>query len=151
TYPVRVQLLTDRAQQLWPVVAGVVGRVMSFRGSMAWFHKQLLVCAGASPEEAPQAPVQAWLAALEAQFVAWLDYLGGIPVPEDAEREWGRRMRTTTLYFIAEAVAAAGPRAAIGRTEESEAGKLIIHSSARYELWITKKLAETVADTALTP
>ncbi|NDO79043.1 type I-E CRISPR-associated protein Cse1/CasA [Kocuria indica] len=151
TYPVRVQLLTDRAQQLWPVVVGVVGRVMSFRGSMAWFHKQLLVCAGASPEEAPQAPVQAWLAALEAQFVAWLDYLGGIPAPEDAEREWGRRMRTTTLYFIAEAVAAAGPRAAIGRTEESEAGKLIIHSSARYELWITKKLAEIVADTALTP
>lgn len=144
TYPVNVRLLGDDAGQLRDTAVRVIQRVMSFRGSMSWFHKQLLVCAGASPEEAPTAPVQAWLSALETEFVAWLSYLGDLPDPQDAEEEWARRMIAVTRRFVEQAVDAAGPRAAIGRSEQSEAGKMILHSSARYETWIMSKLRENL-------
>lgn len=144
TYPVNVRLLGDDAGQLRETAVRVIQRVMSFRGSMSWFHKQLLVCAGASPEEAPTAPVQAWLAALETEFVEWLSYLGDLPDPQDAEEEWARRMVAVTRRFVEQAVDAAGPRAAIGRSEQSEAGKMILHSSARYEAWIMSKLNDNL-------
>ncbi|MFL0503360.1 type I-E CRISPR-associated protein Cse1/CasA [Kocuria rhizophila] len=144
TYPVSVKLLGEGAEQLRASAVQVVQRVLSFRGSMSWFHRQLLVCGGAAPEEAPVAPVQSWLAALETEFVEWLNYLAGMPTPQEAEQEWARRMTRVTKRFVAQAVDAAGPRAAIGRSETSESGNLIIHSSARYEAWILSKLSENL-------
>ncbi|WP_082810415.1 type I-E CRISPR-associated protein Cse1/CasA [Kocuria varians] len=144
TYPVTVKLLGEGAEQLRATAVQVVQRVLSFRGSMSWFHRQLLVCGGAAPEEAPVAPVQSWLAALETEFAQWLNYLGSMPTPQDAEADWARRMTRVTRTFAAQAVEAAGPRAAIGRSETSESGNLIIHSSARYETWILSKLSENL-------
>lgn len=148
TLPIRIQLLTagPEAEELRQLVREVINRVLSFRGSMSWFHRRLLISAGDSPEESPVAPVQAWLAALETQFLNWLEALGDSLDKLAAQRDWTRRMERVTRRFVAEAVISAGPRAARGWIEESEKGTLRIRSSAADEEWILSKLRDTLRE-----
>ena len=148
TLPIRIQLLTSgtEAQELRELVREVISRVLSFRGSMSWFHRRLLISAGDSPEESPVAPVQSWLAALETEFLNWLEALGDPLDKLAAQRDWTHRMERVTRRFVAEAVTSAGPRAARGWIEESEKGTLWIRSSAADEEWILLKLRDTLRE-----
>lgn len=150
TYPVRVQLLSSNARELRAAAVDVIKRVMSFRNDLSWFHKQLMVSAGASPMEVPTAPVQEWLSAMEGQFLQWLEHLAAQPSAEAAESDWATRMWRVSRQFIADALVAAGPRAAIGRTEVNDKGTVIIHSSAKYEVWILKRLRESLEGALVT-
>ncbi|MDO5617954.1 type I-E CRISPR-associated protein Cse1/CasA [Kocuria sp.] len=119
-----------------------VGMVMSFRGSLNWFIKQLEVCAGGSGDTASPAGVQSWLSELEGAFTRWLAGLRPDSDAAEAGRTWRTTMYVVTVRHIESGVEAAGPRAAIGWMEVGESGRGQLHSSARYEAWAKRKLTQ---------
>ncbi|WP_182170570.1 type I-E CRISPR-associated protein Cse1/CasA [Flaviflexus equikiangi] len=140
--PVSMSLLTRDGGEMRSVAVQAVERVMSFRGSMKWFLKQLLICGGASPEDEPEGPIHAWLNALENEFIQWVSALTPELGAEEASKRWRTIMRRVTVKHIASAVESAGPNAAVGWMETNENGNSVLHSSARYEAWIMRKLNE---------
>lgn len=140
--PVSMSLLLRHGADMRRVAVRAVERVMSFRGSMKWFLKQLLMCGGASPEDEPTGPVQAWLNALEKEFMQWISGLSAEIDADEADKQWRAIMWRVSTAEIRSAVETAGPRAAVGRLEVTENGKNILHSSARYEAWIMRKLGK---------
>lgn len=143
--PVSTQLLSGSGQELRSEAVRAVELVMSFRGSFRWFVQQLALCSGASADEASTDAVAVWMADLEIAFRLWLAGLGEDFDPAAADMAWRQILRQVSLQHIADAVEAAGPAAAVGRMEESESGRGILHSSARYESWARQKLAKTLA------
>ncbi|MFB9777947.1 type I-E CRISPR-associated protein Cse1/CasA [Brevibacterium otitidis] len=146
TLPVSFALLTAAGRPLRRTAITAVDRVLSFRGQMRWFFRQLLVSAGDSPEDYPEQQVSAWLDDLQLAFVHWLSDLGPHTDAQTADLEWRKTMWTLTRRAIERGVEQAGPRAAIGRIEETETGTTF-HSSARYETWIRNRLAEATGAT----
>lgn len=135
-------ILGHKGQQLRQQALDAVSMVMSFRGSMKWFMKQLLVCSGGSSENELSHSAGAWLVQMEAIFVQWLAGLDQDTDPVEAGRQWRKEMHLLTLKHIEKAVEDAGPQAAIGIIKIGENGRGDLHSSARYESWARKKLTE---------
>lgn len=146
TLPISFALLTTAGRSLRRTAVTAVDRVLSFRGQMRWFFRQLLVCAGDSPEDYPEQQTSAWLDDLQLAFVRWLGDLGVQHDAQVADLEWRKTMWTLTRRAIERGVEQAGSRAAVGRIEETENGSTF-HSSARYEAWIVSRLAEATGAT----
>lgn len=135
-------VLGRHGQELRQEALDAVALVMSFRGSLNWFTRQLAVCAGGSEETVSLAGVQSWLSELEGAFTRWLAALNPDSNAREAGRAWRKTMYLITVRHIESAVQAAGPRAAIGWMEVGESGRGKLHSSARYEAWAKRKLTE---------
>lgn len=135
-------VLGRHGQDLRQEALEAVALVMSFRGSLNWFTKQLEVCAGGSGKTAPLAGVQSWLSEMEGAFTRWLMDLGPGRDAREAGKAWRKSMYLITVRHIESAVQTAGPRAAIGWMEADESGRGQLHSSARYEAWAKQKLTE---------
>lgn len=149
TLPVSFSLFTAAGQPLRRTAITAVDRVLLFRGRLRWFYRQLLVCAGASPDDYPDEQVSAWLDELQMAFTSWLAALGDGRDPQQADLDWRRTMWTITRRAIEQGVEQAGPRAAIGTFEVTDSGSAL-HTSARYEAWIVAQLAEATGS-HLTP
>lgn len=142
TIPAGIGLLDRDGSELRREATAAVALVMSFRGSFRWFLQQLSRCGGDAPEEAPTGAVQAWMADMDREFRQWISRLGQDLDAQDADLAWRRILHRVSTQHIASAVVAAGPAAAVGRIEASESGRGTLHSSARYEAWARRKLAE---------
>lgn len=138
--PVRVRLLGNEGGPQRRLAVEAVENVMSLRGSMRYFYKQLRVCAGDSAEDEPTVQIQSWLHRLEREFVHWVSTLDPSQDPEVADRTWRSILWRVTSKEIEDAVEQAGSRAAVGWIETTETGKSILHSSAQCESWALWKL-----------
>ncbi|OKL53100.1 type I-E CRISPR-associated protein Cse1/CasA [Bowdeniella nasicola] len=141
TLPTTVALLTSDGAELRHEALLAIDRVLTFRGRFRWFFRQLLVSAGASPGDYPDKQVATWMDELQLAFLQWLAGLADHTDPKNADLEWRKMFYRITERAIDQAVDDAGPRAAIGRMEETD-GTNVLHSSGRYRDWIMKQLRE---------
>lgn len=141
--PIDLSLMTEDGLQMRNTVLDAINRVFTLRNQLRWFFKQLEVSQGGSPEEAPEAPTQAWLAELEHEFTQWLSHLSAQQSAEERQSNWFRTLNRVTRRTIAQAVDAAGPRATTGWLETGPDGTVHFHSSARYESWMLAKLKQS--------
>lgn len=142
TLRVHPVLLGRHGQVLRREALDAVALVMSFRGSLNWFTKQLEFCAGGAADTASLGGVESWLSELEGAFTGWLAALRPDSDATDARHDWRKTMYLVTIRHIESAVQAAGPRAAIGRMEVGESGRGQLHCAARYEAQARRKLTE---------
>ena len=140
--PIDLSLMTEDGFQMRNTVLDAIKRVFTLRGQLRWFFKQLEVSQGGSPEEAPDAPTQAWLAELEQRFTQWLAQLSAEQSAEESQLNWLRTLRRVTYRTVTKAVDQAGPHAAAGWLEQDPSGSVHFHSSARYESWMLAKLKQ---------
>lgn len=140
--PIQLSVMTDNGLRVRAMVLDAIDRVFTLRGQLRWFFKQLEVSQGGSPEEAPEAPVQVWLAELEHEFAQWLSRLSAEDSRETALTSWLRTLYEVTHRTVEKAVDEAGPRAAAGWIQQDANGTEYFHSSARYEAWMLAKLRE---------
>ncbi len=139
TVPTNLALLTAEGDDWRRVALSAVDRVLSFRGKYRWFLRQLLVSAGASPEDYPDEQTTAWLDELQIAFVNWIATLTDRDSPEAADLEWRKTFYRITERAIDQAIDDAGPRAAIGWMDDND-GSPTLHSAGRYRSWIIRQL-----------